>query len=72
MPLHAARHGGKLPAKLDDVVVRLPADPFTGKPFDYRAEGNRATLTALTPTGERANPYNTIRYELTMRPTKGE
>src|SRR5262249_54652609 len=33
--LYAAENGGTLPAKLSDVPVPLPDDPFTGKPFPY-------------------------------------
>jgi hypothetical protein len=36
--LYAADHGGKLPDKLADLSVPLPADPFTGKPFVYKVE----------------------------------
>src|SRR5262249_10608481 len=38
--LHAARHGGKLPASLKEITeVPLPIDPATGKGFDdlYKA-----------------------------------
>jgi hypothetical protein len=71
--LYAAAHGGKLPAKLDEVTeAPIPLDPRTGKPFEYRLEGNRATLTGPTPAGEQADARNTIRYELTMRTTKGK
>ena len=39
--MHAAANGGKLPATLADVtVVPVPLDPVTGKPFDYRLEGD--------------------------------
>src|SRR5262249_39123309 len=43
--LYAAGHEGKLPAALSDIrAVPLPADPYTGKPFDYLANGDKATL----------------------------
>jgi len=42
--MYAAEHGGKLPEKLADVPVPLPADSFTGQPFAYRAEGSTAHL----------------------------
>ncbi len=42
--LYAAEHDGKLPAKLSDIPVPLPADPVTGKPFAYSAERNTAHL----------------------------
>jgi hypothetical protein len=71
--LHAKSHNGKLPAKLDDVtVVPIPLDPMTGKPFEYRLEGNKATLTGPTPTGEKPTLSTAIRYELTMRTVKGK
>ena len=37
--LYAAEHDGTLPAKLSDIAVPLPVDPFTGKPFRYEVEG---------------------------------
>ncbi|MFO0844263.1 MAG: hypothetical protein U0797_18015 [Gemmataceae bacterium] len=42
--LYAAAHDGKLPARLSDCGVPLPADPFTGKPFRYELDGNSAHL----------------------------
>jgi hypothetical protein len=71
--LYAAAHGGKLPARLDDVTdVPIPLDPRTGKPFDYRQGGGQATLTGPAPAGEKADNRNTIRYELTVRTAKGK
>lgn len=70
--LHAAANGGKLPEKLADVTeVPVPADPWTGQPFDYRLEGGKATLAGLPPAGQQPGPINSIRYELTLRPAKG-
>jgi hypothetical protein len=64
--LHAAANGGKLPDKLADVtVVPVPDDPGTGKPFDYQADGNTATLSGTLP-GEPLE-LNGLRYRLTMR-----
>jgi hypothetical protein len=57
--LYAAAHGGKLPEKLADVPVPLPSDPFTGKPFAYKAEGNTAHLRG-GPDGD------AVRYEVTV------
>jgi hypothetical protein len=66
--LHAAANGGKLPAKLEDIkAVPLPIDPLTGKPFDYEAEGNKATLIGPPSPGERSNQTNTLKYELTLK-----
>jgi hypothetical protein len=64
--LHAAEHGGKLPAKLDDVKLPLPVDPVTGRPFVYSVEGATATLRGTPPRGmEKSAPYN-VRYEVTI------
>ncbi len=65
--LYAAGHDGKLPATLDDVKdVPIPADPMTGKPFDYTVKGDTATLSAGAPPGEPAE-INTLTYEVTLR-----
>ena len=44
--LYADANNGKLPARLTDIPVPLPVDPFTGKPFEYRCTGDRAALHA--------------------------
>ncbi len=41
--MHAARTG-KLPAALAEVAPPVPSDPVTGKPFEYRLEGDTAHL----------------------------
>ncbi|HEX6963371.1 MAG TPA: hypothetical protein VF175_16000 [Lacipirellula sp.] len=42
--MHAAETG-KLPASLDEIdVVPVPTSPLTGKPYDYRLEGDTAVL----------------------------
>jgi hypothetical protein len=65
--LHAAAHDGNLPATLGDITeVPVPLDPVTGKAFDYKLEGAKATLSAPAPAGEPAGLANTLRYELTM------
>ena len=58
--------GGKLPEKLSDVkVVPVPDDPGTGRPFEYRREGDRATLTSRIP-GE--PPRTTgLRFRIELR-----
>jgi hypothetical protein len=43
--LHAAAHGGKMPASLDTAGVPLPSDPFTGKPFGYEVTGGTARVS---------------------------
>ena len=67
--LYAAAHDGKLPAKLADIdEVPIPEDPFNGKPFEYRVEGDRAILTAPPPPGEKPIPTgNTLRYEMNLK-----
>jgi hypothetical protein len=66
--LHAAAHDGKLPAALADIrEVPLPVDPFTGKPFEYQADGDQATLIGVTPAGEQPYTGNTLRFELTLK-----
>lgn len=48
--LHAADHGGHLPESLDQVrAAPIPTDPFAGRPFDYRREGDAALLTGADP-----------------------
>ncbi len=66
--LYAAAHDGKLPAALADVKeVPIPADPMTGEPFEYKVNGDTATITAGPPPGEPAAAQNTLIYELTLR-----
>jgi hypothetical protein len=64
--LYAAGHDGRLPEKLADVTeVPVPPDPATGRPFDYRASGDRATLSAPVPPGDK--PGQALTYEITLR-----
>jgi hypothetical protein len=66
--LYAATHDGKLPASLSDVTeVPIPGDPVTGKAFEYRAAGGRATLYGPPPPGETAGEHNTVNYELSLQ-----
>jgi hypothetical protein len=65
--LYAAAHGGKLPARLEDVGVPLPADPFTGKPFAYTPDGATAHLRGGAPKGEENDPAFNVRYEITLK-----
>jgi hypothetical protein len=64
--LYAAGHDGKLPAKLSDIPVPLPVDPFSGKPFDYTVEGTTAHLRGETLSGEDSRTRCAIHYEVTM------
>ncbi len=44
--LYMASHGGKLPDALGSITeVPVPDDPATGKPFDYKIDGDDAVLT---------------------------
>ncbi len=45
--MHAAAGGGRLPKSLGEVkVVPVPDDPWTGRPFRYRIDGDAAILEA--------------------------
>ena len=65
--LYAAEHDGALPAKLSDVAVPLPDDPFTGKPFRYEVTGNTAHLRGTPPSAEAKNPSFNLHYEVTLQ-----
>jgi hypothetical protein len=66
--LHAALNNGAVPKALAEVTtVPVPDDPVTGKPFEYRADGETFTLTAPPPKGEPANPSNAFEYVVTVR-----
>jgi hypothetical protein len=62
--LHAATNDGKLPEKLAEVKVTVPADPVSGKPFSYSVTDGTATLTGANPSGSEAD--NRV-YELKLR-----
>lgn len=47
--LYAAAHAGALPARLDEITVPLPNDPFTGKPFGYEVKEGVAHLRGTAP-----------------------
>jgi hypothetical protein len=65
--LHAAAHDGRLPEKLADVSVPLPDDPFTGKPFLYKLEGQTAHIRGSPPSGgEKISALN-VHYIVTVR-----
>ena len=65
--LHAAEHGGAFPAKLTDMSVPLPDDPFTGKPFRYEVQDNTAHLRGTAPPGEEKNFGFNVHYEVTVQ-----
>jgi len=65
--LHAAANGGKLPATLESIQdAPVPFDIATGKPFEYRVDGDSATLSAPVPPGAPNHPAYTIRYLLKL------
>lgn len=67
--LYAAEHEGKMPEELRNCPVPLPEDPFTGKPFRYRKEGDTGHLFGTPPKGfEKINAYN-LHYEVTIQKT---
>jgi hypothetical protein len=65
--LYAAEHNGTLPAKLSDVTVPLPDDPFTGKPFRYEVNGTSAHLRGSPPPGMEKDPAFNVHYEVTLQ-----
>ncbi len=64
--LYAAEHDGKLPAKLGDIPLPLPVDPFTGKPFEYTANGATARLRGKSPA-EEIRPGYVACYAVTIQ-----
>jgi hypothetical protein len=63
--LHAARQG-RLPAALSAIrEVPIPADPVTGKDFEYQLEGGKAVLYG-PPPGEKQWERHGLRYEITL------
>jgi hypothetical protein len=63
--LYAAGHEKRLPETLASIVeVPVPEDPGTGRPFEYKRDGDRATLSGPPPIGEQPNVGNVVRYEL--------
>jgi hypothetical protein len=65
--MHAATNGGKVPAKLADVDVPLPVDPFTGKPFRYEVIDGVAHVRGSPPKGDENNTAYNIHYEIIIR-----
>ncbi len=65
--LYAATHGGKVPAKLSEIDVPLPIDPFTGKPFRYEVIGGVAHLRGIPPKGDEKNAAYNLHYEVIIR-----
>jgi hypothetical protein len=67
--MHAAASAGKFPARLAEIsIVPVPADPVTGKPFEYELTGDgKALLHAGAAPGQQAIQGNVLKYELTLR-----
>jgi len=66
--LYAATHDGKFPARLADIEeVPAPLDPVTAKDFEYRCDGDVATLRGPAPGKDKPNSDNTLVYELRIR-----
>jgi hypothetical protein len=64
--LYAAAHQGTLPPNLDALNASpAPLDPATGKSFDYKLNGETATLAAPPPPGWQVPQYR-IHYELKL------
>jgi hypothetical protein len=64
--LYAAEHDGQLPARLEDVGVPVPLDPFTGQPFRYQRDGTTATVRNTPPAGMENNSAYNVRYVVTI------
>ena len=65
--MYAAEHDGALPAKLSDVSVPLPDDPFTGKPFHYEQTGGTAHIRGTPPARKQNDPLFKIHFEVTIQ-----
>lgn len=62
--LFADSHQGNLPNRLEDLTeTPSPLDPITGKPFEYRLDGDRAVLSSPSPAGFERSPKTAIHYE---------
>jgi hypothetical protein len=65
--MYAADHAGVLPAKLSDLSVPLPDDPFTGKPFRYELVGATAHLRGTPPKSAPDDRFLRVHYEITLK-----
>ncbi len=61
---HASSHNGSLPAKLDEMRLVAPNDPFTGNPFIYENDGKTARLSQADIEGSKTVVYE---YKLTTK-----
>jgi hypothetical protein len=64
---YAAEHGGQLPARLSEVSLPLPADPFTGQLFPYEVEAATARLRGRLPRGGEKSPDRDVCYEVVLQ-----
>jgi hypothetical protein len=64
---HAAVRGGQLPASLEEVILPLPNDPFTNKPFVYEVANGVAVIRGTSPEAARQDPMLNRVYEVTLR-----
>jgi hypothetical protein len=64
--LYAAEKG-TLPSKLSDITVPLPVDPFTGQPFYYAIDGEKAVLRGRPPRGRESQAEYNLQLEVTLR-----
>lgn len=65
--IHAARHDGQLPDRLDEVTeVPMPIDPYTGKPVAYRRDGRTVVLESMVLPDGRSD-HRVRRYIVTFR-----
>jgi hypothetical protein len=65
--IYAADHEGNLPAKLDDIKLPLPVDPFTGKAFVYEVSGGTAIIKGTPSKGDEQSAAFNLRYVVTMK-----
>ena len=64
--LYAGSHDDKLPEKLSDVTdIKIPDDPVTKKPFEYKSTGNEAVLT-IEGT-ENSDGRDSVHYEIKLK-----
>ncbi|HJZ56375.1 MAG TPA: hypothetical protein VKE74_15530 [Gemmataceae bacterium] len=64
---HAAANGGQVPASLDAVMLPLPVDPVTGKPFGYEVKDSLAVLRAIPPDHLKEDVNFNRVYEVSIR-----
>jgi len=59
---YASKHDGSFPARLADLDLPAPNDPFTEKPFEYELKGSTARIHQAAIEGYKSTLYD---YELT-------